>query len=255
VRHETYIREVPGARTAVLMVHGILGTPAHFAPLYPQIPADWSVYSILLEGHGGKVEDFAAASMAAWQAQVRGWVEKLRRKYARVVFAAHSMGTLFAVHTAVCDPENIAGLFLLNVPLRAGVKPCAVRNALKVALDRASPADPGAWGMRQAYSMAPDGNLLKYLRWIPNYMALLRLMRTVRAEIGRIAVPCRCFQSAHDELIARACTGLLLKNPRICVENLPESGHFAYSCEDQARICAAFSDFCREIGHTNRIKE
>lgn len=98
MRHETYIREVPGARTAVLMVHGILGTPAHFAPLYPQIPADWSVYSILLEGHGGKVEDFAAASMAAWQAQVRGWVEKLRRKYARVVFAAHSIDALCGAH-------------------------------------------------------------------------------------------------------------------------------------------------------------
>ena len=255
MHHETYIREVPGARTAVLMVHGILGTPAHFAPLYPHIPENWSVYSILLEGHGGTVEDFAAASMAAWQAQVRGWVEMLRRKYARVVFAAHSMGTLFAVHTAVCGPEKIDGLFLLNVPLRAGVKPRAVRNALKVALDRASPADPGAWGMWRAYSMAPDGNLLKYLRWIPNYMALLRRMRMARAEIGRIAVPCRCFQSAHDELVARSSTGLLLKNPRICVESLPESGHFAYSPEDQARICAAFSDFCREIGHTNRIKE
>ena len=30
MRHETYIREVPGARTAVLMVHGILRNAGAF---------------------------------------------------------------------------------------------------------------------------------------------------------------------------------------------------------------------------------
>ena len=29
--HETYTRLVPGADTAVLCIHGILGTPNHFA--------------------------------------------------------------------------------------------------------------------------------------------------------------------------------------------------------------------------------
>ena len=28
--HEEYIRDVPGSDTAVLFIHGILGTPNHF---------------------------------------------------------------------------------------------------------------------------------------------------------------------------------------------------------------------------------
>lgn len=35
---QAYIREIPGAKTAVLMIHGIVGTPEHFAMLYPYVP-------------------------------------------------------------------------------------------------------------------------------------------------------------------------------------------------------------------------
>ena len=51
---QAYIREIPGAKTAVLMIHGIVGTPEHFAMLYPYVPEDWSIYSIRLAGHGGR---------------------------------------------------------------------------------------------------------------------------------------------------------------------------------------------------------
>jgi len=68
---QAYIREIPGAKTAVLMIHGIVGTPEHFAMLYPYVPEDWSIYSIRLAGHGGSVEDFAAASMRSGSSRPR----------------------------------------------------------------------------------------------------------------------------------------------------------------------------------------
>ena len=48
---------VPGARTAILYIHGILGTPDHFRDFFPLV-SGCSQHSILLDGHGGNAGDF-----------------------------------------------------------------------------------------------------------------------------------------------------------------------------------------------------
>ena len=53
--HREFIRYLPGSDRAVLLIHGIAGTPAHFWQFLPLIPEDWSVYNVLLDGHGGEV--------------------------------------------------------------------------------------------------------------------------------------------------------------------------------------------------------
>ena len=67
-RHAAYVREIPASRSAVLFVHGILGTPRFFDFLLPDIPPDWTVHNVLLSGHGGDVRGIFHASMAAWRA-------------------------------------------------------------------------------------------------------------------------------------------------------------------------------------------
>lgn len=47
---ETEKRLLPGAACAVLFVHGILGSPAQFAPFLPLVPQDWSFCNLLLQG-------------------------------------------------------------------------------------------------------------------------------------------------------------------------------------------------------------
>lgn len=123
---ETEKRLLPGAACAVLFVHGILGSPAQFAPFLPLVPQDWSFCNLLLQGHGGGARDFSAASMAVWREQTRQAFAELRAQHETVVIAAHSMGTLFAVQEAVRSP--VEGLFLLNVPLHgARPAPCAAQ--------------------------------------------------------------------------------------------------------------------------------
>ena len=61
--HEPYFSVKEQADTAILMIHGILGTPDHFKPLLHLVPAEWSVYNILLDGHGKTVSHFANSSM------------------------------------------------------------------------------------------------------------------------------------------------------------------------------------------------
>lgn len=117
MKYTPYYRIVSGAKTAALFVHGIVGTPAHFQDLVPMIPADWSVYNILLDGHGKQVEDFARTSMVKWKAQVSAQLDEILRTHAQVLIVAHSMGTLFAIDEAMKRPDKVKGLLLLAVPL------------------------------------------------------------------------------------------------------------------------------------------
>ena len=53
--HQPCTRLLSGGETAVLFVHGILGTPDHFSPFLSLVPPEYSVINLLLEGHGGSV--------------------------------------------------------------------------------------------------------------------------------------------------------------------------------------------------------
>ena len=77
-----YIRIVPGADTGVLFIHGIAGTPEHFTKLIPlvqMVPESYSVYNLLLDGHGKTAKDFGKSSMKIWKRQVLDAFEMLRR--------------------------------------------------------------------------------------------------------------------------------------------------------------------------------
>ena len=110
------IRYVENADTAILFIHGILGIPEYFRPYLSLVPPDWSVYNMLLKGHGRGVRDFSHASMAQWKQQVDEALRMLSESHDKVVIAAHSMGTLFALQQA--REREVAALFLINVPGR-----------------------------------------------------------------------------------------------------------------------------------------
>lgn len=236
--HSEYIREVPGSRSAVLMIHGILGTPRHFDFLLPLIPADWSVYNILLDGHGGKVEDFSRSSMKKWKAQVTSRLDALLTRYDRVLLVAHSMGTLFCIQEAVRRPEKIVGLFLLQTPLRPRLK---IRSAIHAVLMPFGIVVKAAEDMFNSTSVGMDLRLWKYLGWIPRFLELFAECAATRKLLGQITVPCHIYQSAKDEMVSmRACKDLA-PHAHLQVTVLENSGHFAYRGTDLAVLAEDFS--------------
>ena len=104
--HKPYIREIAGSDTAVLFIHGILGTPEHFRDFIPLVPASWSIFNILLDGHGKTAKDFSHSSMEQWKSQVSRIMHHLSEQYDHVLIVAHSMGTLFALSEAVAHRER-----------------------------------------------------------------------------------------------------------------------------------------------------
>lgn len=236
------IRYIDHADTAILFVHGILGTPEHFAALLPLVPPDWSIYNMLLKGHGGSVRDFSAASMAEWKQQVHDAYQALRAAHHRVVFAAHSMGTLFAIQEAVNDPMTT--LFLMNPPLKVRVRFRMFKTSCQVFRGNIRPDDEWALAAQNAYGIERDPHISRYLGWIPRYLELFSEIRKTRKLLHKLSVPCWAYLSRKDEMVSPRSGKFLEETPCATVKMLNTSDHFYYSPEDQQLLQ---HDFCRMI--------
>lgn len=245
MEHREYRKIVPGADTAVLFVHGIAGTPCHFRNFLPLVPEGYAVYNLLLKGHGGSVRDFSRASMGQWEAQVQQAVEELAENHSRILLAGHSMGTLFAMEQAVREPK-VAGLFLMAVPLRLGLRPKLAVNCAKVFFDRIAPGDESAQAAKDCYGIGPDRNLLHYLGWIPRYLELFRKIRRTRELLPQLKTPGVVFQSAKDEMVSLKAVAELEKCPALSVRVLSRSGHYYYAEVDREALLTAFREFVGE---------
>lgn len=242
MKHEEMIRIVPGAKTAVLFLHGIVGTPNHFVggvPITQWVPENWSMHNILLPGHGREVEDFASSNMRQWRCAARRAFCCLTKSHERVYIVAHSMGTLFALELAVDFPEKTAGLFLLGVPLRPHVAPSAVNSALRLALGKLRPGYP-EMGILQACGTSPTWKLWKYIPWLPRFIELFAQIARTEKKLHWLTVPTIAFQSRRDELVNRLSAGVLRKYP-VEVRILEGSTHFYYSSEDQKILREVFA--------------
>lgn len=227
--------------TAILFVHGILGNSEFFDFLQPYVPPGWTRRCLLLEGHGGSARDFARASMARWKAQVHEAVAGLRQSHGRVVVAAHSMGTLFAISEAASGGAD--AVFLLNPPLSLRLSARLFATPLKVATGRIRPDDVWTQAALRAYGIEEDRNPLHYLGWIARYAELFAEIRRVRRLCPRFSSPAEVFFSALDEMVSPRGRRCLEGNRQAAFTLLPASGHYYYSDADRALIISRFKSF------------
>ncbi len=240
--HKPYAKEVPDAHSAILCLHGFLGSPAHFRPFLPFFPAGYSVYALLLDGHGGSTKDFAHASMEKWKTQVEDAVRNLSDKYEKIYIVAHSMGTFFAMEASLAHPK-IKGIFLLATPLKIAVRLSAVVNSVKAFFRIHSENDAVGKAYMCAHSVTLSKKPWEYIGWVPRYLELFRESRYARKTIALLTVPCRIFQSAGDELVASSSLKFIPDKPNITAAVLPQSRHFIYAANDMELLRVAFSDF------------
>ena len=234
--YQHIIREPEGADTAVLLLHGILSAPQYFDFLLREIPPEYAVYGMLLDGHGGTPDGLAKTNMHIWKQQVAVCMQQLTGRYRRILIAAHSMGTLFAVQLAVQYPDQVQSMLLLNVPVHIHLTPFGAVCSLLIACGYIPKRHARAAAMKQAYSISPDGHLLRYLRWIPRYLELFREIRRTRPLLQRLTVSCDVFQSARDELVSLRSLKELARHPHLRLRVLRNSSHFYYTDADRARI-------------------
>lgn len=231
MEHKQYKRIIPDADAAILFIHGIAGTPNHFHAFLDKIPAQFSVYNILLDGHGGTVSDFSHTSMKKWVNQIDHAVDEMLQSHQKLYIVAHSMGCLLAMEQAI-RKDRIVKLFLLAVPLSISLKPKMISNCLKVYFDRIHPEDTVAIAAKNCCSIRQNKNFLRYIGWIPRYLELFKKIRDTKSILHQIKIPCTVFQSGRDELVSNRSFPLLQKYPTFLVFKLENSSHYYYDEND-----------------------
>lgn len=224
-KHEEFIRISDNKKVACLMVHGIVGTPRYFDKLIPLLPEDWSIYNILLDGHGKKAEDFCKTSMKKWKAQVEDIITMLENDHEEIVVIAHSMGTLLTLDASMRNGTKIKQMVLFAVPLVPFVKPVALSMALKVVFKIAKEDEAEELAAKKQYSIEPDWRLWKYMGFAPRYIELLGLIREVKGKINNVNIPCSIFMCGNDEMVSRKSCKHLKQNKNFTNHFLKNSSH------------------------------
>lgn len=240
--HRPFLYETEGSRTAVLMVHGILGSPVQFEAAAKMLHKQgYTVMGVLLPGHGGSAGDFAAAKADDWHREVRKAVLLLKRRYERIVIVGHSMGGLLAINEAV---ENGAdGVILLSTPMRVVLSPRAVFMSLRMLF-----GDPMKDGeIHQSYRRANSvqkGTVRTYLAWVPRFWDLRSLIRKARHLLIQVRCPVLIIQSRRDETVSWKSHRVLakgLQSATVEVLLLEKSLHSHFHCDEvdsmYGRIC------------------
>lgn len=243
--HKTYVNEVSGANTAVLFIHGFLGSTEHFDRFLAKLDGYVSVFNILLAGHGGTVLDFANVSMEAWKQQAAQEAERICKKYENVYIVAHSMGTFFAMEAAIQHPDTVKGIILLQTPLKIGVKPSAAINTFKSFFNIFG-EDEISRAYKTAHSVTLNYKIWEYLGWIPRYLELFSESKRARETICRLNVPCIIFQARNDELVSMKSLKYIPGKDNITVHVLENSAHFMYAIEDEKDMTEAILNMIKQ---------
>ena len=167
-----------------------------------------------------------------WKKQTEEILLEMMEKYSEIYIVGHSMGTLFAIELAVKYPERVKKLFLLQSPLKIGVRATALENTMKALFGHYSPDDIEAEEYSRAHSVKLNKRLWQYIGWIPRYMELFALSREGRETIKKLNTPCIIFQSKKDELVSIKSVHFVPHKGNIRLEILKGSKHFMYSRED-----------------------
>ncbi len=238
--HSPYFRDVEGADTAFLFIHGIMGSPAHFNKFIPLLPQDVTIHNILLDGHGKTMRDFSQSSMRKWREQVRAEFISLSKNHKKIFVVAHSMGTLFAFENSFLFNDKISHMFLLASPLSTHVKPSYIPIYLNIAFKRYGKESDLQRDVRMQCSIDLKPSPFNYIPWLPRYIELFKRIIKTNRHLNKVTVPCTIFQSELDELVSLKSCKILNENPNFSVHTLKKSSHAAYSESDMTLLLSHF---------------
>lgn len=191
--------------SAVVMVHGFTGTPAHWRLAAPVVhEAGYTVVAPRLPGHGTTVDDLAGTYASDWIRAVVQAIDDLA-DHRSVHLAGLSMGGLACIEAAA--QRQVASLTTVNTPLRyrnrvTYLAPVLHRFRPYVSWPEAPEPDldPEARPLWITYSGFPTRQLAE----------VVRLARRANRTAGTLRVPALVIQSRTDETVDPTSA------PRLC---------------------------------------
>lgn len=207
---------MPGGPEAVLLIHGLTGTPTEMRFVAKQLAAaGFTVYGMQLAGHCGSEDDLLNTCWQDWYASVEAAYDAIAAKHATVFAAGLSMGAVLALLLAARRPGAVKGLALysttlwydgwtipklhfllplfLYTPLGLkyrfvetwpyGIKDERLRARVVASMEAGDSAAAGTLGMA--------GRSLRELR---------RLVAVLKDELAKVTAPTLILHATHDDV-------------------------------------------------------
>ena len=108
----------PGGPTAVLLIHGLTGTPSELKSVGKGLArAGYSVYGVQLAGHCGSEAELIATNRQDWLNSVLIAFDRICDDHDTVFVGGLSMGALLALLVASARPDRVAGCLLYSATM------------------------------------------------------------------------------------------------------------------------------------------
>lgn len=220
--------------TAVMIVHGIQGSPRLFDWIAEGLAGQVEVYNLLLPGHGGMVLDFCRSGMGEWKDFVEKRALELRKKHGRLIYVGHSMGCLLGLEAALKYPGLFDCMFFLGCPLQ-------IRFTWRYAKYGFLAACP--WETEDPYVLAARlGNSvhaktpMAYLLAAPQFLQLFLEIGSLKRRLRDIGVPVYVWQMEDDEIVSPGALDALDCIKMLRTEILPGCGHNYFTDAAKERV-------------------
>lgn len=256
------------ARTGVLLIHGLTGTPNEMRLLGKGIArAGFTVYGMQLAGHCGTADDLLASRWQDWVASVRAAARRLRERCDRVVAIGLSMGAVLALDLAAEPDMQVAGVGALStmfwhdgwsIPLYTRLsfllKPFRLLGIGRKRVFLEQPPygiKDEALRQRVVAQMHAGDSAAAGLPGNPWYsiIEMRDLSAHVRRRLDRVSAPCLVMHSSHDDISSLANARLIEKRVRGPVETvlLHDSYHMVTIDRERRTVTAKAVEFVERI--------
>jgi len=220
---------------AVLFIHGFADTPRVWQRMAKRLAAKgpFACHAMRLAGSAEPAARAKKQSLRIWRAQVADEIARLRETHPAVWLAGHSMGGALVLDAALRHPDPVAGVAvfapLIDVSRKQSplLPPDVWFRIARIALC----LSPTFESPFSADGVASDDPSFTYKRdrFIPFcvYLSLFELIRSNRAQAGRLQKPVFAVTSGRDSVVDTAAALRWLAGcpgPKE-IRNLPDAGH------------------------------
>jgi len=242
-----------GNRVGCLLIHGFSGSPSEMRFMGERLAkAGWTVFGILLSGHGTTPEQMAKTSWEDWTRDAEAGVRKLRKSCDTVIGIGLSMGGLLALHLATLG--LIDGIVTMNAPMVLADRRTRYARLIRpfktfVGKPKAHLLEPTPTrkSTTSATEMAPILERFVY-EHIPvdGLISLNRGIRQVRSKLSAITCPALLMQSGKDFTVNPVSVQIINKkiqhvNP--IVDYWENSGHILTLGREREEVALKVHEF------------
>ncbi|MPM27964.1 Thermostable monoacylglycerol lipase [bioreactor metagenome] len=267
----------PAARTGVLLVHGLTGTPAEMRVLAKGLNRrGFTVYAVQLAGHCGAMDDLVPTRWQDWLASAESGLERLALHVDRVVVGGLSMGALLSLAVAEKRPDKVAGVCALSTTFRydGWSIPSYTKLAFLLPLFRAlgigrksvfMEAPPygikdEALRARIVEQMHSGNSAAAGLPGNPwwSIIELRRLSVHVQAHLADMRAPCLVIHAKEDDISAVSNAHDIKRgavNAQVELVLLDNCYHMITIDRERRTVIARMQDFVARIGHLQEATE